>query len=49
MMFCMSAERLMKAGDVSEAKARSIAHWHDDCVNNKLARRLFKTGVNSKS
>jgi NAD-dependent DNA ligase len=42
-------ERLMKQAGVTEAVARSIAHWYADSVNRRLLRRLQKAGVNFKT
>ena len=42
-------ERLLKQAGVSEAVARSIAHWYGDIVNRRLVRRLQRAGVNFKT
>jgi NAD-dependent DNA ligase len=43
-----NVERLMKADGISEIVARSIVQWHNDSVNAKTVKRLYKAGVNFK-
>jgi DNA ligase (NAD+) len=44
-----NVERLQKAKGVSEITARSIVDWHNDNLNRKLVKGLFKRGVNFES
>jgi DNA ligase (NAD+) len=47
-VFAASVDRLKKVDGINETSARNIVHWHSDSVNRRLARRLFKAGLNFK-